>query len=476
MSLLSNLMRRTLRLGGSDLHVQAKRRPRIRLQGHLVFAHEDGEPLSTKQVRELVAELLDVKALEELAAEGVIGRAYRDASGVQWRVQCYEQLGGPAVALRPLSRAIPTLEELHLPHQLERLTTLHSGLVLVSGPTGSGKTTTLAALLQEINRRYRKSIITLEDPIEYEIDNDHCLVAQRAVGRDVASFEKGLQDALSERPDVLAVGELRSLETIRLALTAAEMGLLVFATIHAADAAQSLRRVIEVFPPAEQGIQREKLAQTLQAVVCQSLLHAAEGRGRFPACELLLRTPAVAHLVREGRIHEVRNCIQTGAQQGMCLLDDALADLVSKGLVRLEEARLYATDPRRLPGGRQRTTRRRRRVAQAKQPERRHESRLAILALLNLGVFDEVGFRSELSTGRTTDLSLHGARVDLDHGVLLGTNVEATLALDDQVIEVTASVRSSEKLPNDRFAVGLHFEKVTPGAARALSEYLRIHG
>ena len=476
MTLLGNLVQRTLRLGGSDLHIQAGHRPRIRLQGNLVFANEDALRLTPQQVSEVVGELISESAREQLRTCGSVDRSYRDESGVRWRVHCFNHLRGLGVALRPLNKEIPTLEELHLPPQLERLATLQSGLVIVAGPSGSGKTTTLVALLKLINARYRKSIITLEDPVEYELTNAHSLVHQRAVGQDVASFAKGVQDALHERPDVLAVGELRSLETIRLALAAAETGMLVFGTLHAADAAQSLRRMIEVFPPAEQAIQREKLAHTLQGVVSQSLLNAVEGRERYPACELLLRTPAVANLIREGRIHDVRNCIQTGHEQGMVLLDDSLAALVAKGLVRTEEAHAYATDPRRLPGGRQRTTRRRQlNKVRREERERRHEPRLAALALVNVGEFDDVGFRSGLSTGRTSDLSLSGAKVELDHKILIGAKVHVTLALESEVIEVAASVRSSDERPGGRYAVGLQFEKLTSDAQRALDDYLRVH-
>lgn len=478
MKALTNLMERTVRLGGSDLHIQSSHRPRIRLQGELVFAHEDAEPFSPVQVGALIGELIDAPSRELLDSQGVVDQAYRDEKGRRWRVHAFEHLRGLGVVLRPLGLEVPTLEGLHLPRQLERLTTLQSGLVLVTGPTGSGKTTTLVALLQLINERYRKSIITLEDPIEYEIDDDQCIVHQRAVGRDVPSFEQGIRDALQQRPDVLSVGELRSLETIRLALAAAETGLLVFGTLHAANAAQSLRRIVEVFPANEQPLQREKLAYTLQGVVAQSLLHAVVGRERYPACEILVRTPAVSNLIREGRTHEIRNCIQTGSEQGMCLLDDSLAALVAKGYVSVEEARSFATDPRRLPGADRPTMLRPPRRVRPKKPkalERRREPRIATLALVNVGEFDDVGFRSDLSTGRTSDLSTSGARIELDHQVLIGTNVVATLALESEIIEVMGSVRSSQEQPNGRHAVGVQFGKVSKDAQRALRDYLAAH-
>ena len=284
-----------------------------------------------------------------------------------------------------------------------------------------------------------------------------------------------MRDALVERPDVLAIGELRSQESIRLALHAAETGLLVFGTIHAANSAQSLRRLIEVFPAKEQGVQSEKLSQTIQGVVCQALLHAKEGRGRYPACELLLRTSAVANLVREGRTHDLRNCIQTGADMGMVLLDDSLADLVEQGRVRVEEAISHAFDPRRLPGAPRPARAPRRETPQLKAPsERRAERRLTTLALVNVGEFDEVGFKSELSTGRTSNLSPHGAQVELDHSVLIGARVVATLALDDQVVETEATVRSSEE-QEGRHLIGLHFEKLSEAGLAAIKQYLRLH-
>lgn len=471
MTLLDSLMRRALQLGASDLHLQAGHRPRIRLGGDLVFAHEQTAPLTGEDLEAMSAEL----AVAEGIAPGGADFAFRDAGGVQWRVHQFQQYRGPGLALRPLAQDVPSLVELHLPSELERLISLRSGLVLIGGPCGSGKTTTLAALLQQLNQGQRRAVITLEDPVEYELTSAHSLVHQRAVGLDVGSFEQGLRDALVERPDVLAVGELRSLESIRLALEAAETGLLVFATLHAADAAHCLQRLIEGFPGAEQAVQRERLAHSIQAVVGQVLLHAKEGRGRYPACELLLRTSAVAHLIREGRFHEARNCIQTGAEQGMLLLDDSLADLVTREQVKVEEARGYAVDPRRLPGGAE-SRRRGRALAEPHEPERRAEERVATLALANLGESDEVGFKSELSTARTSDISLHGARLELDHSLLIGAQVELTFALDDQVVGVVASVRSCEEAEGGRFALGLRFERVSPEASAAIEAYLQLRG
>lgn len=468
-------LRRTLRLGGSDLHLQTGHRPRIRLGGHLVFAHEKAQALSEEDLAELSEAVLDEEARSILESRGVVDYAYRDPAGVQWRVHGFRQLRGSGLALRPLASRPPTLAELHLPEQLERLADLHSGLILISGRAGSGKTTTLASLLSLINHKLRRSILTLEDPIEYPLESERSLVQQRSVGRDVASFEQGVRDALVERPDVLAVGELRSLEAIRLALHAAETGLLVIGTIHAANASQCLRRLIEVFPANEQDVQSEKLAQTLQAVVCQALLHAKEGRGRYPACEILLRTPAVANLVREGRTHDLRNCIQTGAEMGMLLMDDALTDLVERDLVRVEEAMTYAADPRRLPGAPRPKQRPDRTKPKLTAPsERRAERRLATLALVNVGEFDDVGFKSELSTGRTTNLSPNGAQVELDHNVLIGARVVVTMALDDQVVEAEATVRSSEETEG-KFSIGLHFEKLSDEGAAAIQQYLRLH-
>jgi twitching motility protein PilT len=469
-------LRRTIRLGGSDLHLQVGHRPRIRLQGNLVFAHENARRLDEDDLRELSSKLLDAESIARLEEEGVVDQAYRDESGVHWRVHGFRQLHGSGLALRPLAKEPPTLQELHLPDQLERLADLHSGLILISGQAGSGKTTTLAALLNLINHKLRRSILTLEDPIEYPFESERSIVQQRQVGRDVATFEQGVRDALVERPDVLAIGELRSLETIRLALHAAETGLLVIGTLHAANSAQSLRRLIEVFPANEQGVQSEKLAQTIQAVVCQALLHAKEGRGRYPACELLLRTSAVANLVREGRTHDLRNCIQTGAEMGMVLLDDSLADLLERDLVRVEEAVSYATDPRRLPGAPRPPQRRKKKTPELRSPtERRTERRLATLALANVSEFDEVGFKSELSTGRTANLSPSGAQIQLDHGVLIGARVVATLALDDQVVEAEATVRSSEE-HEGRHLIGVHFEKLSEEGSAAIQQYLRLHG
>jgi twitching motility protein PilT len=262
----------------------------------------------------------------------------------RFRVNVFRTRRGEGAVFRTIPTQVMTLEELGLPPIMKELCEREKGLVLVTGPTGSGKSTTLAAMIDHINETFEGHILTIEDPIEFVHSSKKCLVNQREIGRDTASFNAALRGALREDPDVILVGEMRDLETISLALTAAETGHLVFGTLHTSSAPKTVDRVIDVFPAGQQGQIRTMFAESIQAVLTQSLLRKRAG-GRIAALEVLIGTPAVRNLIRENKIHQIPSSMQTGQAVGMCTLDMALLELVSKGLVTREEAQSRTLTP-----------------------------------------------------------------------------------------------------------------------------------
>jgi twitching motility protein PilT len=327
--------------GASDLHLKAGMRPRYRVNGELrdvegsaVFTREEVD----KMTRELLSEEQD-KVYRE---EGDIDFAYGDVKSGRFRCNYFMEHWGPAAVYRRIPVEIPTLRDLNLPATLETLTHLRGGVVLVTGPTGSGKTSTLASLIDLINANYRKHIITLEDPIEYLHPSKKSVVHQRGLHYDLTDFPSGLRAALREDPDIILIGEMRDLETIRLALTAAEVGSLVFGTLHTNGASQTVDRIIDVFPAEEQPQIRAMLSQSLAGVVSQVLLRRLDTGGRIPATEVMFGNPAVSNLIRENKIQDIVSVIQAGKAQGMHTLDDSLVQLVTKKLVDPEEAFSYA--------------------------------------------------------------------------------------------------------------------------------------
>lgn len=277
-------------------------------------------------------EMLPASVSEDLLREGEADCAWT-CSSERYRVNVFRQRGKLAAALRLLPGVLPECEELGLPPALCQLTELTEGLVLLAGATGSGKSTSLAALMQKINRSRAVHIITLEDPIEYEYPPALALIHQREVGRDTRSFARGLRAALREDPDVLLVGELRDSESMGIALTAAETGHLVFATMHTQDVTSAINRILDALPDNPQQIRRQ-LAECLQAIAAQKLLLRADGSGRVPAFELLLATDAVRHLIREGNTHQLASFMQTGAKSGMCTMQDSMQKLRRAGVIR----------------------------------------------------------------------------------------------------------------------------------------------
>jgi twitching motility protein PilT len=283
-----------------------------------------------------------------LLEQGEVDFSYSVPGVLRVRVNAFKQRGSIAFVMRLLDTKIPSFSDLGLPYVLNYLSQRSHGLVLVTGPTGSGKSTTLAAMVDLMNREKRLHIITLEDPIEYLHRHNLCTINQREIGGDTKSFSTAMRAALREDPDVILVGEMRDLETISTALTASETGHLVLATLHTSGAPETIDRIIDVFPPSQQQQIRVQLASTLEGIVSQLLLPKADGSGRVPALEILVTTPAIKNLIRENKTYQVLSQIQTGVKYGMMTLDASLRDLFRRGLIDRMEALHYARDPEKL--------------------------------------------------------------------------------------------------------------------------------
>jgi len=343
-SLLKDLFEHVISRNASDLHLSVGRPPVIRVDGKLFSIAEIG--VLTKIDLDAVLKIIGGNERAEKFAQGEqeIDFAYAHESGFRFRVNVYLSAQTITIAMRAIPRDIRTLEELSLPHELEQFAKPSQGFVLVTGPTGHGKTTTMTAIVNMINRSRVAHIITIEDPVEYVFVEDKCLIHQREIGRDTESFSQALKMAFREDPNVVVVGEMRDLESIATALTIAETGHLVFATLHTNNSAQTIDRIVDVFPVGQQAQIRTQLAGTLTGIVSQRLVPAKAG-GRFPAVELLLATPAVRNLIREGETAQIPGVIQTSASQGMIPLERSLKALVDHNLVTTEDAMVFAADP-----------------------------------------------------------------------------------------------------------------------------------
>ncbi|SEA55064.1 type IV pilus twitching motility protein PilT [Leifsonia sp. 21MFCrub1.1] len=316
----------------SDLHVTVGAPPMVRIDGALTPAGP-AAPWGTERTMSALMSLLTERQKEMFKRELELDFAFTISANSRFRVNLYQQRGSIGAAFRLIPTEIKQLRELGVPEQIGRFASLPRGLVLVTGPTGSGKSTTLAALIDLVNSTRADHIVTVEDPIEFMHTHKKSIVNQREVGHDTHSFNNALKHVLRQDPDVILIGELRDLETISVALTAAETGHLVFATLHTQDAPQTIDRVIDVFPPHQQGQVRAQLAGTLQGVVCQTLVKRASGRGRVVATEVLMMTPAIANLIREGKTYQIASAMQAGAGDGMHTMDQHLADLVDSGAI-----------------------------------------------------------------------------------------------------------------------------------------------
>jgi len=329
---VDDLLRYAVRLGASDVHLTASMPPTFRLHGALRPMEEVGR-IDNESLRNLVYGILTQSQREQFEAEHELDTSHEIAGVGRFRVNVCLQRGTVAVALRPIPNQVPELGTLGLPDAVAMFGRLRHGLVLLTGPTGSGKSTTLAALIDVINRTRPLHVVTVEDPIEFIHDHKRSIVTQREVGQDTKSFAEALRRALRQDPDVILVGEMRDLETIATALTAAETGHLVLATLHTQDAPSTIDRVIDVFPPSQQEQIRIQLASSLAGVVTQQLVPTEDGKGRRLAAEVLVCTPAVQNLIRGAKTHQIYSLMQTGAQHGMQTMDQSLAQLVRERAV-----------------------------------------------------------------------------------------------------------------------------------------------
>jgi twitching motility protein PilT len=341
---LITALRDVLMMNASDLHVTANMPPMVRVDGGLT-ASSFTQAWDADKVRKALRSIMSPAQEETFDRDLELDFAYTVSANARFRVNFYQQREAMGAAFRLIPTEIKQLADLGVPDSIARFATLARGLVLVTGPTGSGKSTTLAALVDLVNRTRADHIMTVEDPIEFLHGNHKSLVNQREVGNDTHSFGAALKHVLRQDPDVILIGELRDLETISVALTAAETGHLVFATLHTQDAAQTIDRIIDVFPPHQQGQVRSQLAATLQGVVCQTLVKKASGRGRVVATEVLIATPAVANLIREGKTYQIASAMQAGGELGMHTMDHHLADLVNAGIITQRAALDKAQDP-----------------------------------------------------------------------------------------------------------------------------------
>ncbi len=340
---MDSLLREMMAKGASDLHMVVGRPPLLRLRGELVPLER--EPLTAQSCQATLFELLLPQQQERVRENLDLDFAYELPDGsARFRANILWQYRGLGAVFRIIPTKILTMDQLGLPPAVRRIAELRRGMVLVTGPTGSGKSTTLAAVIDQINETREGHIITIEDPLEFVHPNKRCLISQREVKTHTKSFSAALKMAAREDPDIVLVGEMRDLETIRLALAAAELGILVFGTLHTNSAAKTIDRIIDAFPADEQPQVRVMLADSLKAVVAQQLVKTADGKGRCAANEILIATSALSNLVREGKISMINSLIQTGAQLGMQTMDQALMKYVKEGRITIEAAHEKAID------------------------------------------------------------------------------------------------------------------------------------
>jgi twitching motility protein PilT len=341
------LLRLMVEKRASDLHIRVPVPPVLRIDGNLTVL-KDLPPVTPEYAESILNQITTPMQRERFYQEKELDFAYGVSRLARFRVNVLQQRGTISLAFRMIPFDIPTIDELGLPQICKELVLRPRGLILVTGPTGSGKSTTLAAMIHHLNQTLARNVITIEDPIEYLHRNIKCIIAQRELGSDTYSFDQALVHALRHDPDVILVGEMRDLETISTAMRAAETGHLVMGTLHTTDAPQTVDRIIDIFPPSQQQQIRLQFSQAIEAVLSQTLLPRATGEGRIAAFEIMIANTAVRNLIREGKTYELHNVMQLSASEGMQTLDQALADLVRKKLITLEEAMMKSSSPEKL--------------------------------------------------------------------------------------------------------------------------------
>jgi len=344
---VQDFLNRLLELEGSDLHLTAGAPPTVRVHGDLLRLDEY-PLLDPETLRQLIYAILPQRHRERFEQDLELDTSYSLPGKARFRVNVYMQRDAIGAALRLIPYEIRTLEQLGMPANMADLARLPRGLVLVTGPTGSGKSTTLAAMIDVVNQEKPVHIMTVEDPIEYLHQHKTAIVNQREVGADTKSFGEALKHVLRQDPDVVLVGEMRDLETISTAVTAAETGHLVFATLHTQDAPQTIDRIIDAFPPYQQQQIRTQLSTSLQGVITQQLLQTWDGKGRVCASEIMIATPAIRNLIREGKVHQIYSSMQAGGRYGMRTMDQALASLVMAGRISWELGLQRCHDPQEI--------------------------------------------------------------------------------------------------------------------------------
>jgi twitching motility protein PilT len=346
MSYLQDLLLNAIESKASDLHVIAGMPPLLRIDTELQSSPRP--PVTPQQAEQFVKELVGERRYSELLEKRDIDFSTEIEGLGRFRVNAHFQRDTIAIAFRAVPTQVPTLDSLNLPAVVQNLVETPRGLVLVTGQTGSGKSTTLAAMIEAMNQRHNYHVITCEDPIEYDLVSKKCVIEQRELGSDVPTFASGLRHALRQDPDIILVGEMRDLETTSAAITAAETGHLVLSTLHTQNASQTIERIIDIYPAQQQNQIRSMLSNTLQAVVSQALFKRMDKPGMVPACEVMICTPAVRSCIRENRIHEIPNIIETGRAAGMCTLDESIKALYLNGLITRQQAVSEATRPETL--------------------------------------------------------------------------------------------------------------------------------
>ena len=343
---LNELLLVTAQQGASDLHLAVGRKPTLRIDGNLLPLQKESI-LTPDIVQELVLSLLTPDQKDKFLKQKEIDFAYSYEDKARFRINVFNQRGFAAAALRLIPAQIKTLEELGLPPVLHDFTRMSQGFVLIVGPAGHGKSTTLASLIDEINHNRDEHVITIEDPIEYIFSQDKSIISQREVGIDALDFNNALRSVLRQDPDVIMVGEMRDTESITTALTAAETGHLVFSTLHTNSAAQTIDRIIDSFPSEQQGQIASQLAAVLVGIVSERLIPRVDG-GRTPACEIMITNPAIRNLIREKKAYQIDLVIETSSQEGMTTLNHSLANLIKNGEISLENAEIYSLNPSEL--------------------------------------------------------------------------------------------------------------------------------